>query len=235
MTKFFSNLTIKTKLVLAYTTIFGILIGSFAVVTYRSIGDSRMARLDAELDSHAGKLLMEIDEDMGDQEDIEDDWLSGLTTEDLNDAHLQLLTVTGAAIVKDSLLQTAIADWPSKYSFKSAQHVNLKLGTGDYRVLWQPVEIDGTVLYVLELAMPMQDMLDDMEQLRLLFWILVPAILLITGMAAYGITQASFRPIVNMTNASRNISVHNLNERLDLPKTQDEVRLLGETLNGLLE
>jgi hypothetical protein len=55
--------TIKAKIIVANTLVFGVLISAFAFVVYRSTRDAKIARVDALLAAHAGKLLTEIEED----------------------------------------------------------------------------------------------------------------------------------------------------------------------------
>ncbi|HEY3296676.1 MAG TPA: HAMP domain-containing sensor histidine kinase [bacterium] len=228
-------LTIKAKLVIAYTLVFGLLISIFAFAVYRSTRDARLAKLDALLQAHAGKLLTEIEEDVNDQEDPKGAWLRSLTTEGLAGARLQLLLPSGQLVMADSLLQQSPDDAGPRAFHGAVQRATLLVGGRYYRALWQPVEIDEKVPYVLELAAPMHDLLEELEHLRLLFEIAIPVVLLLTGLAAYGITHAAFRPITEMTEAARRISAQNLDARLDLPRAQDEVRRLGETLNDLIE
>lgn len=45
----------------------------------------------------------------------------------------------------------------------------------------------------------------------------------------------ALRPVRNMTAATQQISAHNLNERLDVPGPRDELKELGDTIDGLLE
>ncbi len=228
-------LTIKAKIIVSYTLVFGVLISAFAFVVYRSTRDAKIARVDALLAAHAGKLLTEIEEDYNEQQNPEIANLLAVKPEGLASVHLQLLLPSGTTVLRDSLLPRPAPNLLAQVFQGSIERQTFEIHSRAYRVLWQPVEIDERTLYVLEVVTPLHDVVEDLEHLRLIFLIAIPVVLLLTGLAAYGITRAAFRPITNMTETTRSITASNLHARLDLPRAQDEVRRLGETLNDLME
>jgi signal transduction histidine kinase len=74
-----------------------------------------------------------------------------------------------------------------------------------------------------------------MDRLQLLFLIAIPAGLFLAGCAAYLITLLAFKPMMRMVVAAEQISAENLDARLDLPGTRDEVHKLGTALNDMIE
>jgi heavy metal sensor kinase len=228
-------LTIKAKIIIAYTLVFGLLIAGFSFAVYRGVRDARMAKLDAKLENHAGKLLAEIEEDYDENWSPETAELLTVPPEGLSEIHLQLILPSGQSLLTDSLLQRATKN-PWREAFQGVlQRQSLMIGGRHYRALWQPVEIDEHIPYVLEIATSTHDVTEDLERLRLLLLIAIPGALLLTGLAASWITKAALRPISSMTETARTITANNLEARLDLPRAQDEVRRLGETLNDLME
>ena len=235
MTLSLSAFTIKTKIILAYTLVFGVLLSALAVVVYRTTRDAKIAKIDALLAAHAGKLLTEVEEDYNDQQVPETASLQAARTEGLSGLHLQLLLPSGEKILRDSLLPQLDPSLLARTFQGSVERTTIRIHNRAYRVLWQPVEIDERIPYVLELVVPMHEVMEDLERLRIIFLTAIPVTLLLTGMAAYGITRAAFRPIMAMTETARKITAASLHARLDLPTAKDEVRRLGETLNGLME
>lgn len=228
-------LTIKAKIIIAYILVFGLLIAGLSFAVYRRMRDAKIAKLDAQLENHAGKLLTEIEEDYDEKRPPETAELFTMPPEGLSEIHLQLILPSGQTIVTDSLLQQSAKN-PWREAFQGAlQRQTLLIKGRHYRALWQPVEIDEHIPYVLEVAASTHDVYEDLERLRLLLLIAIPGALLLTGLAAYWITKAAFQPISTMTETARTITANNLEARLDLPRAQDEVRRLGETLNDLME
>src|SRR4030042_3174855 len=80
----------------------------------------------------------------------------------------------------------------------------------------------------------MHDENADLNRLFILFIIIIPIALLFTGITAYIISRAAFKPITQMTRTAKEISLQNLQTRVSLPKAKDEVYLLGETLNNMI-
>jgi signal transduction histidine kinase len=227
--------TIKAKIVLAYTLVFGLLISALSVVVYRSSRDAKIARIDALLAAHAGKVLTEVEEDYDEGQPPDAVDLLALQTEGLPGLRLQLLLPSGEKLLRDSLLPPLEAGLLAKTFQGSVEHQTFLVRHRAYRVLWQPVEIDERTPYVLQVAVPLHDVNEDLERLRMIFLIAIPVTLMLTGLAAFGITRAAFRPIITMTETTRTITTANLHSRLELPLADDEVRRLGETLNDLME
>ena len=227
--------TVKAKIMVAYTLVFGVLISAFAFVVYRSTRDAKIARMDALLEAHAGKLLTEIEEDYHDHQNPETTNLLAVKPEGLSGVQLQLLLPSGETILQDPLLPQPVPSVLARAFQGSVERQTLEIHGRAYRILWQPVEIYERTPYVLEVVTPLHDVVEDLERLRLTLLIAIPVVLLLTGLAAYAITGAAFRPITTMTETTRSITARNLHARLDLPRAQDEVRRLGETLNDLME
>ncbi len=90
-------------------------------------------------------------------------------------------------------------------------------------------------LYILETAASIHEAYEDLNRLFYLFVLLIPTGLIITGLAAYLISKAAFKPLTRIVNLAEHISAKNLDMRIELPKTKDEVRKLAETLNEMIE
>ncbi len=65
--------------------------------------------------------------------------------------------------------------------------------------------------------------------------ILVTIALLIAGLASYFIARYGFKPVTRMAKTAGIISATNLDQRLELPKEEDEVHMLGKTMNAMIE
>jgi signal transduction histidine kinase len=227
--------TIKSKIIIAYTLAFGLLVAGFAMIIYESIWDSEIAKLDARLESHADKLQTELEEVHLQPGFPNLSQLDSITTDGLKGAKIRLLTMEYRVVFADPgfELDTRMK-WNSGPSIVT-QKGTVKWDHHKYRVLQWPVEVENRTQYVVQVAAPMHDIEETMDRLRLLFLIAIPGSLLLAGCAAYFITRLAFKPIMRMVGTAEKISAANLDARLELPAANDEVRQLGKALNEMIE
>jgi signal transduction histidine kinase len=227
--------TIKTKIILAYTIIFGLLITIFAIIIYESIERNAFNKLDTNLKSYSISLRSEIEDQFDDYSSLNVKKLSSIRTEGLVDERFQLFDKKGGIILKDTALTQIPLPDLTTISENSFIYGKKKIGKDKYRTLWCKFETENDSVYTLETAASVEDVFENLDRLFYLFLLAIPTGLIITGFAAYYISKAAFRPMSRMTDTAKNISGQNLDRRLELPKANDEVRALGETLNGMIE
>lgn len=227
--------SIKTKIILAYTLAFGLLVTGFAMIIYESIQDAELTKLDARLESHADKLQTELEEDHLEPGFPNRAELDSITTEGLKGTKIRLLTLDREVVFADSgfTLETRMK-WNSGL-LTVAQKGTAKWNHHKYRVLQWPVEVENRIQYVIQVAAPMHDIEETMDHLRLLFIIAIPGSLLLAGWAAFFITRLAFKPMMKMVRTAEMISATSLDARLELPSANDEVRQLGNALNEMIE
>ena len=228
-------LTIKTKIILAYTLVFGVMLVLFAFSIYRDTKEAETAKIDAYLETHAAKIITEIEEESDSSAPVEIAKILGIPVEGLTGLHLQLFDQSGKTVVADSVLQQyPTTHWKEAVAGRRYREV-FSIGEQEYRCLWVPIELNDKYPAAVQLVGSMAEM--DATLRRLLFFFLtgIPLALLITAAAAYLITRMAFRPIMGMIETAGRITAMNLHHRVALPAARDEVRLLGETLNRMIE
>ncbi len=224
-----------SKIILLSTLVSGIMFSLFAYIIYRSAESSELATLDARLESHADKLMTELEEDADAKSFPDKAELSALRTEGLVGVRYRVLGKSGEPVVADSLLaEIASPDLQQVFEGISIREAR-RFPQGNMRCLWIRAEVKNRYPYVVEVAAPMTDLEATLARLRLLFLFIIPVALVATSLAALGITRAAFRPLRGMVETAREITAENLHRRLTLPDARDEVRLLGETLNNMID
>lgn len=228
-------MTINSKITLLSTLVFGLLLAGFAILIYRGLRDAEIAKLDARLEVHAGKIHTEFEEEADEGAiPVAEDLLS-LKTDGLPEVRMRIIDREGKIFFQDSLLATSstqpLHDGLTGVSEKSF----LRLGNEDFRCLWAPIKFEGKTHYAQQIAAPMTEVEANLHYLRLLFMITIPLVLLIMAFAASIITRLAFRPMSGMVETARQISATNLHTRLLLPDAHDEVRALGDALNKMIE
>jgi heavy metal sensor kinase len=63
---------------------------------------------------------------------------------------------------------------------------------------------------------------------------LIPAVLAVASLGGYWLSRRALLPVDRITAAARTISVRNLSQRIDVPRTGDELQRLSEAWNGVL-
>lgn len=228
-------LSIKSKITLAYTLAFGILLTVFAIVIYEGIADAEIAKLDARIESHSDKLQTELEEVHLQPGFPNRSELDSITTDGLRDARIRLLTTNKRIIFSDRGFDLdSLMEWNAGSSLVPHKTI-AKWKHHKYRVLQSPVEIDNRIQYVIQVAAPMHDLDETLGRLRILFWLAIPAVLLLAGIIAVLITRLAFKPMMSMVRTAEKITASNLDARLELPKAHDEVYTLGSALNEMIE
>lgn len=233
--KAWDALTIRTRIILAATVVFAVALACFALVIYHGSRRAEFAKLEARLESHADKFQTEIEEQLRDGVFPNLPDFNSIRTEGLSRVLHQLYDSENRVILPDSVL--AQADLPLFQSRSvdgpAVRRINIKgkrfLG---YKV---PVEVENHGRFELLLAAPLDEVDDNLARLRWLFFLSIPATLLVAGLAISVITSRALKPLTTMTQTARHISATNLSQRLELPPADDEVRVFAETLNKMIE
>lgn len=238
--------SIKTKIIFSYTFLFGIILSLFSFIIYQDIQQTQLERLDANLDKYCMAVKEKTNQVAGEQtgentgnfnndpSNISSFDFKDIPQSGLHDTHLQIFTIDGKLVVKDSLL--------SNYYRQSNRKINTLPSTvtevingNKFRIYRSPIEIEDDTLYAAEIAASLAPIYESMHRLFALFLLIIPLALVLTGFTAYIISKAAFKPITKMAKTAKLISASNLDKRLELPRANDEVKMLGETLNGMIE
>ncbi len=113
--------------------------------------------------------------------------------------------------------------------------VNQKLGSTLMRFWVNPVRSNGRLLGVILLAHPIDVIENSLNDLLSTMSTVYVSLVLLTTVAGYLLAKEATKPISEMAEEITKISSNNLNERVRVPKTGDEIENLGKTFNGLLD
>ena len=105
---------------------------------------------------------------------------------------------------------------------------------GRVRVLATPFETAGGRLVVV-VGSSLENRDDAVHGLLTLLLIVGPAALLVASLLGYGLATLALRPVESMRVEANVISASEPGRRLPLPRANDEISRLGETLNRMLE
>jgi two-component system OmpR family sensor kinase len=106
--------------------------------------------------------------------------------------------------------------------------------SGQARLLARPARGPRGESFVVLTAASLDDRNESLANLRTLLLIGIPVALLLASAAGYAVSGRALRPVEAMRRRAAAISAAEPEARLPLPEADDEIRSLGETLNGML-
>ncbi|HSD24994.1 MAG TPA: ATP-binding protein [Solirubrobacterales bacterium] len=106
--------------------------------------------------------------------------------------------------------------------------------SGQARLLARPADGPRGERFVVVTAASLDDRNESLRNLRTLLFIGIPFALLLASAAGYLVAGRALRPVEDMRRRAAAISAAEPRQRLPLPEADDEIRRLGETLNGML-
>jgi heavy metal sensor kinase len=86
--------------------------------------------------------------------------------------------------------------------------------------------------YTVQVASLMNEGLEALERFRLLLILATPILLLAATAGGYFLSTRALAPVDAISKAAQRINIENLTDRLDVPRTGDQLQRLSETLNA---
>ncbi|MEJ2617626.1 MAG: histidine kinase dimerization/phospho-acceptor domain-containing protein [Ignavibacteriaceae bacterium] len=227
--------SIKFKIILAYTILFGIILFIFAVIIYQSTKQNDISNLDANLNSYSNILQTEIEEELNEDNKLDINELKSIPIEGMHKVSFKIFHKHQGKIYSDSILLKDNSFDNEINSIKNNVYKTIKLNGKNFRSLLSSIEADNDSQLVLQTSASLEYVESDLNRLLIIFWIVIPLSLLTTGLTAFFISKKAFKPVTQMAETADKISIDNLDKRLKLPEARDEIFLLGQTLNRMIE
>lgn len=102
------------------------------------------------------------------------------------------------------------------------------------RMLTMPVIENEKVVYVVQVATELNTVESSLNNLKILLFILLPGIVLATGIGGTFLAKIALNPVDKMIKDIHQITAENLKMRIKPPNTKDEIRKLADTFNEML-
>jgi len=117
---------------------------------------------------------------------------------------------------------------------KETVYETFKLELGKIRVILRPVIEDDQLIYFVRVGKPLKQEQAMLWRLRRWILWLVPVTLVLSSLLGWFLALRALSPVKEMTRKAALISMRKLDERLELPKANDEISKLAETFNKML-
>jgi two-component system OmpR family sensor kinase len=224
-----TRIPIRLRVTLAFAIVMAVVLAALGFFVYSRFETELSEQIDQSLRSHG------------------DDIASLLTRRDLSkstsllgreESFAQVLTEGGAVYATtpqldgEPQLTPAEAARAARASFLVTRP-HVRSITGQARLLARPAQARGHS-YVVVVAASLDDRNESLSNLRTILLIGGPVALLLASLAGYAVSGTALRPVEAIRRRAAEISAAAPGERLPLPDADDELRRLGETLNGML-
>lgn len=103
-----------------------------------------------------------------------------------------------------------------------------------FRVASASLNANGRI-YRVTVAAPMGPAYAALNRFHRLLLVLLPVVIALAGAGGYWISRRALAPVDEVTRAVQAITVQSLDQRLELPRADDELRRLAVTFNHVLE
>ncbi len=164
----------------------------------------------------------------------ENEWIKQEHNEiTVNPVFLVLSDSDGKVIEKSENLKNKSLHFIKKATTKLVS--DFKLGGKLVRQIQVPLLNKKTISGYLLVAVSLEEATTILNNLQNILMILFPIVLLLLFFVVRLITARSIKPILNIIETADKISQENLNSRINLPKNNDELHLLSQTINDLLD
>jgi two-component system OmpR family sensor kinase len=226
-----SRLPIRYRLSITFGALAAVVVAGLSIFVYSQTGASLLATIDANLNSHAALLASSVKDDGPSQVNVRPELIENVEVfAQIDDASGRVLRST-PLIARSRLL--------SPPEVRSLRRVTLYdrtvPGIGNVtRVLAVPVVARRGRLVVV-VGTSLQDRHEALVQLAATLAIAGSAALLLISLAAWLALASALRPVERMRSQAAAISASDPGRRLSLADGNDEIALLGATLNQMLD
>ena len=107
------------------------------------------------------------------------------------------------------------------------------------KIVWaaydKPLEFNGNIIGWIRVSRSMENLMGTLNNLKLIIFISIPLYILFASLGGLFLANRALRPIDYITKTARKISKGDLNQRLKILRTEDEVGRLTITFNEMLD
>jgi heavy metal sensor kinase len=230
--------SVRVRMTLWYMLFFGSLLVGFSILVYSALSHSIYSRLDQSLinssETAANLFRTEMAENQGDPAAAASDTLNEMKLGDVRVAIFQGTTLLTANYPTGQPVSVPEASSrPSEETGEPALATVEGFGEEGARLAMLRLSNDEAA-YSIVLAQPLHETVEQLEALARVFYIAVPAALLLAGAGGLLLARKSLAPVAAMSEQAARISALNLSERLGISNPHDELGGLATVLNDLL-
>lgn len=228
-------LSIRAKLTIWYFGIATLVLAAFAIGIYWYLSRGLLNAIDTSLHNYAERIAFAVGHPSANEELSQPGVLiltpqflsvvdrNGKVTDQITDAEGHEVPVDAPA------LERAAREWVPEYdevSLSPTEHVRI--------ITWPSRDEDGELFFIVA-GQSLKDVQRAQKQLLVLLAIANPVALLLASLGGFWLVNKALSPVDRLTRAAERIGRSNLNERVEEPRSHDEVGRLAATFNRMID
>jgi heavy metal sensor kinase len=103
------------------------------------------------------------------------------------------------------------------------------------RVFTKPVFQDKDIMYIVQVACPLDTIQGALDDFREILFVLLPLAIFVTGIIGVFLAKITLNPVDRIIKTVQKITAENLKLRIQIPGTRDEIERLAATFNDMLD
>jgi len=103
------------------------------------------------------------------------------------------------------------------------------------RVLTKPVFQDKDIMYIVQVACPLDTIQGALDDFKEILFVLLPLAIVVTGIIGAFLAKITLNPVDRIIKTVQKITAENLKLRIQMPGTRDEIERLAATFNDMLD
>ncbi|MEK6323058.1 MAG: heavy metal sensor histidine kinase [Acidobacteriota bacterium] len=227
-------LSIRAKLTLWYLSLAALVLVAFAVALYLYFSRELLNAIDTSLRNYAERIAQAVGHPSSIEEPSQPgvlifapQFVSVLDRE--GKATDQILDPEGHEVpVIKPALERAASEWKPQYdevSLSATEHVRI--------ITWPARDEDGEMFFVV-VGQSLRDVQSAQKQLVLLLAIANPLALVLASLGGLWLAKKALSPVDRLTRTAERIGRGNLTERVEEPRSRDEIGRLAATFNQMI-
>jgi len=227
-------LSIRAKLTLWYLSLAALVLLAFAIAIYLYFSRGLLNAIDTSLRNNAERFAQAVGHPSATDEPSQPGNLmlvpqfvsvvdrDGKVTDQIPDAEGHEVPIIKSAV------ERANREWQPQFdevSLSETEHVRI--------ITWPSRDEDGETFFVL-VGQSLRDVQRAQKQLVLLLAIANPLALALASLGGLWLTKKALSPVDRLTRAAERIGRGNLTERVEEPRSRDEIGRLAATFNQMI-
>lgn len=230
-----SAMTLKNRIATYFTIVSAIVIVCTLLLVYGIVSYSVYSHLDQDLLYEASKHRSELV--LRDRQMVFRDLQEWMEREhrivEVNPVFVQVLDSNSVLMDRSPNLKHERLLYQA--SMEEGKPFNTYLANRPIRQVQQSIAFNGKIYGSILVAMPLEDALMVLNRLSIVLWSILPIAIILTFILARSIVGRSILPITQVIETAREISAHQLDQRIPVPERKDELQLMVQTINQLLD
>lgn len=240
--------SLRARLIFLYVAIFGATLIAFSYFLFQYSMQTTESEFDSDVRNIAVDVSQSIDFDLFGRLSVSDNLLEEEEKQlpfDFREVLIQVRATTGASLLRSRTLgaknlpltRDDIRDLQEKKTLFRTLHAQDLAGAKvrDYRLVTVLVDRPGPVDFVLQVAAPTDRVDKAHKNLLVFFGFSIPIVLILATASGFYLSGRALNPVREIISTAQRITAMQLNERVPVPKTEDEIADLAHALNGLLD